>query len=253
MNDGTLILAVVCEARADFQIAAELADRSLCEHEHLKLWLEREHLAHIRIYRGRDDSEQWFLWRDMKTLARQCGIDFQGHFDHRPHAPDAVMATRAIRVVRRLLKVDAVLLIRDDDGVIERRVGFDQARQLEQHAVTVIIGLARTKRECWVLAGFEPRDDAERERLQNERSILGFDPREHADRLTAKHDAANDKRSAKRVLSALTQDDYNREAACWEETDLAILRSRGGETGLADFLAEVEERLVPLVTPTRPT
>jgi hypothetical protein len=63
--------------------------------------------------------------------------------------------------------------------------------------------------------------------------------------LTAIHD--HDKRSAKRVLKHLVHGDPDREANCWKETPLQILRSRGVQTGLREYLEEVEERLVPLL------
>jgi len=82
----------------------------------------------------------------------------------------------------------------------------------------VVLAIPHTKRECWVLAGFEPRDEPERHRLVEARRDLGFDPTTRADRLTAQKEQA--KTSAKRVLGYLTNSDAARERACWAETDL---------------------------------
>ncbi len=99
--------------------------------------------------------------------------------------------------------------------------------------------------ECWVAAGFVPRDDSERERFDALQSDLGFDPTEHADRLDARLGTA--KRSAKRVLLVLSHGDAEREAWCWRDASLAELRRRGGYSGLAAFLAEVAAKVAPLL------
>ena len=114
-----------------------------------------------------------------------------------------------------------------------------------------MIGVAHTKRECWVLAGFEPRDDEESNRLAELGNELGFDPRKKAEKLTAREPSA--KRSAKRVLNALTGGDQDREAQCWKKTDLSILERQGKNTGLADYLNDLKQRLVPLFKPGPPS
>ena len=78
--------------------------------------------------------------------------------------------------------------------------------------------------------------------------MLGFDPCSAAEQLTASEEGA--KRDAKRVLDALTGGAPEREDACLEEPPLALLRQRGAKTGLAPYLQEVEERLVPLFNPS---
>jgi hypothetical protein len=75
-----------------------------------------------------------------------------------------------------------------------------------------------------------------------------FDPRSSGEQLTASESGA--KRDAKRVLDALTSGDLDREDACLEEPTLAVLAERGATTGLASYLREVEERLVPLFDPS---
>jgi hypothetical protein len=137
-----------------------------------------------------------------------------------------------------------VILLRDADKDGRRLEGYQQARASELWPFEVIIGVADTKRECWILAGFEPRDDAERALLERERKNLGFDPRSSGQELKASEDGA--KRNAKRVLNALTGGDRDREDACLKEPSLALLKQRGATTGLARYLQEVEEQLVPL-------
>ena len=65
-------------------------------------------------------------------------------------------------------------------------------------------------------------------------------------RLTAcKNDRA--KKSPKRVLAALMANDGERQKACWLNTELHVLDERGRENGLADYLTEIRQRLVPLL------
>jgi hypothetical protein len=143
---------------------------------------------------------------------------------------------------------DAVILTRDTDKDRERRDGYVQARGAQPWPFAVVVGVAETKRECWVLAGYEPRDEAERETLAGERRDLGFDPLSAAELLTAAEEGA--KRNAKRLLAVLTGGDPVREDEGLEERPLALLRQRGESTGLAAYLDEIEEHLVPLFDPS---
>jgi hypothetical protein len=139
-------------------------------------------------------------------------------------------------------------LIRDDDRETARRQGLEQARDDSHWQDRIVIGLAHCKRECWVLAGFDPlpEDETEVALLQTEREKLGFDPRLSAEQLTAKHDA--DTRSAKRVLAALAEGDHDREALCWTEANLDVLRHRGQQSGLTDYLEQIQMIIVPRFT-----
>lgn len=156
------------------------------------------------------------------------------------------MARKALVLVRRLFpKLDGVLLVRDDDGTHQRRQGFEQARaDTGEFGRRVVIALALQARESWVLAGFDPIDQEETERLRAETEQLGFDPRRFAERLHHKEDGSV--RSAKRVLRTLTADDLEREARCWEISTLEVLRERGERSGLREFLDEVAKWFVML-------
>ncbi len=240
-----LAFAVVCEARADFKTASGLAERIIREHVN---WVDDDLLDDCPLWHGRDLAQPYLLWKEVPDLAREAGIRSHGHFDGQPAEPNAHAAQRALRYLKRkhsTRPLDGVLLIRDDDRDPGRRVGLEQARDAE-HDIRerIVIGLARCKRECWVLGGYDPADAREEEILAKVRADLGFNPCLDAHQLTAKHDP--DRRSAKRVLGVLTRDDTNREAKCWEQAPLNRLRERGEESGLADFMAEVESHLVPL-------
>jgi hypothetical protein len=241
---------VVCEADADRRAATLLSDRVL--HETIE-WISPETLSSLRRYRGLGEQDAYLKCSSVKELAHRRRVVVHGFVGGEPRKPDAAMAERALLLLATSeVPPGAVILTRDTDKERARREGYDQARGAQRWPFVVIVGVAETKRECWILAGYEPRDDAEREILSRERKELGFDPRSSAEQLTASEDGA--RRDAKRVLSALTGGDPDREDACLEEPPLALLRQRGARTGLALYLQELEERLVPWFDPSaRPT
>lgn len=238
-----LKVAVVCEAEADYLTATTLAERVLCQ---MGDWVSVV-LENCPLWWGLQQQATFLCWKDVLSLARARNVRSHGHFGDEPAAPDAHAARRVLRLLRDSYEdLDGVLLIRDDDRVTARRQGLEQAREDSLWRDRIVIGLAHCKRECWVLAGFDPVDDNEVALLESERQTLGFDPRLEAHQLTAKHD--NDKRSAKRVLAVLTKRDAGREARCWETSLLNTLRQRSGNTGLADFLTQIEQIIGPRLT-----
>ena len=252
----SLTLLVVFEAVADFQTATELADRVLIAAFD---WLEPDGVEHQRRWVGEHKGDS-LTWKRTKTLALEKGITFAGSFEGEEAEADAYAARRAIRLVRYLYPdLNGIMLVRDQDDQVTRRAGLEQARREErrqrahQAGVAIddlphplVIGLAIFERESWVIAGFDPLDDAETARLAQERQNLGFDPRHRSHELTAcKDDRA--KRSPKRVLKSLGGGNGDREQRCWQETALDMLKDRGASNGLASFLDEVRERFAPLI------
>lgn len=241
-SQGAYVLVVVCEADADLRTACGLADRILCQEVQ---WIEPESLDGYRLWRGLEDGTAYLKWSQAGNLIRQSGLKAHGHFDGRPGAPDALAARRVLLLLRGAdFTPDAVVLIRDSDGDLERLTGLDQARAEWQEPLPIVLGLAHPKREAWVLAGFEPKDETERERLSLARRSLGFDPCTHAHQLLASEAGAL--KDAKRVLADLLGRQPDREEVCWRESRLELLQERGGENGLTAYVREVRERLVPV-------
>lgn len=237
-----LSFVVVCEAKADFVTAAGLIDNVVCRSNP---WIEPEFVIQQRDYLGIEPGRPYLLWSEITERSRGVRVRHKGHFNGVPGKADALAARRALHTIKLSMKeVDAVFLIRDVDNQPERREGLEQAREESGRPSQIVIGLARPMRECWVLAGFEPLDDLETAALEELRIALKFDPREQAHRLTARKD--HETRSPKRVLSCLTRGNHDREAACWKDAKLDVLRQRGTATGLAAFIREVEERVAPL-------
>ncbi len=236
-------IAVVCEAAADQRTACELADRVLCDAID---WLNEDLLLTTRSWRGLNQSTKFMRWADTKS-SNWPGVKIpHGHFDGKPAFPDAAAARRALRLLEWEgdPSPNAVILIRDTDGDLERLTGLEQARDESTWKVPIVIGVAHTKRECWILNGFEPRDTQEHKRLEECKSALGFDPRTDSQKLTASPIDA--KKNPKQALQSLVEGDPDRERQCWMNTSLGVLRSRGVGSKLADYLKDLHSRLVPL-------
>jgi hypothetical protein len=239
----TLRFAVVYEHSHDMEIATHLADRVLCQSID---WLE-EIIDHRRTWIAHDPELLPLTWSGIKKSASRAGVRAHGHMPEGPAAPQAVATRRALEYLLKVYgELDAVLFIVDRDNKPDRLVGLRQARD-EHLAVksrpVVIVGIAIPEREAWVLAGFEPRDAEEQARLEQLRDELSFHPCEQSHRLRAGGDDTA-KFSPKRVLGILTEASIEREQRCWQETPLDVLRKRGGENGLADYLSEVQAYLV---------
>lgn len=240
-----LKIAVVCEAPADFRTATLLAERALCR---CCDWLG-DSLEYCPLWWGLEGQGTFLSWKGAAALARARKFHPHGLFGGDPAAPDAHAARKALLILRdRYAELDGVLLIRDDDRQTARRQGLEQARADSPWRDRIVVGLAHCKRECWVLAGFDPLEKAEEELLAAEQRYLGFNPCTEAHQLTAKHDPEHDKRSAKRVLGAMTRRDPDREARCLTGSLFTTLQERGKSTGLADFLAQVETVIGPRLT-----
>jgi len=247
-------LLAFCEARSDFLLTSALIDRVLREHA---TWISDVldvAPEGIRTWIGDGRGRDFFDLHQVSSYALRLLVRVpQGHFNGRPGAAGALMARTAFSIVRALNDpanadtIDGVALVWDMDGQADdRKLGLEQARAEAQKLVQfpIILGRPDRMREAWVLAGFDPQSQDERDRFDSETQQLGFHPSMAAHLLTAADELA--KRSAKRVLAVLTDGDRGREAQCWTHTALAILRERGVGSGLAAFLDEIEERLVPL-------
>jgi hypothetical protein len=185
----TYSIAVVCEAEADRRAATLLSDRVLCETIE---WVSPETLPYLRRYRGLGDQDVYLKCSRVKNIASRLRVTVHGFVDGEPRKPDAAMAERALLLLAmNEVPPGAVILTRDADKEQTRRDGYDQARGARRWPFVVIGGVAETKRECWILAGYEPRDDAEREILSRERKELGFDPLSSAEQLTASEQGPN--------------------------------------------------------------
>lgn len=247
---------MIAEADADRRQVCEMVDRKI--RDHAPDWWDEDQLSAEREYCGLIPGTPFTRWTDLKKLPGPRGALRRGGFigfparQHRRF--DYPLGRIALlSCVLATPSVDAVVLIRDmDDQPIERAASLAEARaEIPPDRLKIALALPRTKREAWVLNGFDPQNRKETEALAALRQELGFDPRTRSEDLDAMAHGA--KRDVKRVLAELTGNDRERETPCWMETAWPVLRERGEKSGLAGFLQEVKDRLVPLVTRQLPT
>jgi len=242
---------VIVEGPEDARTACDLADRVVVQNG--PHWLDPHTRDAMRTWTGLPpDADDFTQWVEIKELAQNRGVRNLGFpKSGQPGGADLAQARKAIRLhalMRKKEDAPALLLIRDTDAERHSRRDFEQARcQPEKPEwLTVVIGVAHPKREAWVLNGFDPEDESEEERLDEMRQELGCDPCTEAHTLTAS--SADASTNAKRVLGELIRSS-EREQQCWTNTDLSVLRRRGRKTGLAAYLEDVHDRLLPLFQP----
>ncbi len=242
-------IIVIVESRADAEISTKLAERVLLEKVE---WLEADTLSHLIKWSGLDLGTEHSCWKNISDIIE--------HFSHEFKFPrirsngrlktDGKAASKVLKLISFLqykLKRDikAVIFIRDLDNQPERREHLEQARSEYNGQLAILIGTADRMREAWVLNGFMPLNSEEEKILKEITIELTFDPCLEADRLRSN---SSDERDPKVVIKKLTDGDFSREQQCWEETSLEILLSRGRSTGLTDYLDEVEQRLIPIIS-----
>lgn len=237
-------IALVCESPVDRETVAILVHRVLCDSVQ---WIESDSVESFCTFRGLLASEPCLMWEHVPATAKQYGQRFPGKFKGLPREVYTAFQALVLLLLNADDRPDAVLLVRDSDRDVSRKQSLDQARQALATTAPIVIGVAHTKRECWVIAAFEATSDEEQLLLDEVRRHIGFDPRTRSHELTAKH--GDDKLSAKRVLAVLTTSSRERETFALQTILLGTLRDRGRENGLTDFLAEVSARLLPLFDP----
>lgn len=245
----SLVIAVACEADADFQAASTLIDRILVEQIE---WLEKGHLDHVRQYVGTESPYPWTRIHNVPDLAKARNLKpRKGHFQGEPGAADALLARKAILLLNSIdTQPEFLVVMRDIDNQPERQTGWLQARDEYHGRPPLILGIAIIKRENWILAGFRSRSDDEQLRLQEERQILGYDPSLYPDQPNS-HEKGS-KHCPKRVLANLVGSaGVERELDCLRDTPFAELLTRGENVGLAQFLKEIQAFMCPLLGDSR--
>lgn len=231
---------VFCEARGDAEVAQLLADRVLCDGiewvdgvvEHVRRWGGERHLA--------GDADGWFVkWTRLKDWK---GPQVHGCYGGANKGEWAQARKALVFTAIEHPEAKAVILVRDDDGK-GRRADYETARA-EVSGLAVVIAVPVPEREAWCIAAFEPADPTEGERLAAETARLSQDPRQVAHTLNPKRESHP--RSTKRVLDNLTADDRARELADLRTLPLATLVTRGEAVGLAAYIDDLRERLLPL-------
>jgi len=224
-----LRIVVFAEAVSDAQLGCELGDRVFIERG--PDWIDNSHLPDLRAWTGVDRETSFTKWTALKeTNGRVRRPRYIGHATNGPRGSDYAMAFKALTQVALITGENAssiaVVMLRDCDSVADKRSGLRQAAEESRFArYPVVVGIADKMREAWVLNGYQPQNNEETARLTKLKRELGFDPTREAERLRATQ--ANELRHPKRVLVELTDGDVGREALCWRETPLDLLRAVG--------------------------
>jgi hypothetical protein len=250
---------VIVESSADYRIATDLATRIIIEKIE---WIE-PYLSNTFRWSGLQDMAEYSCWRDINKIreeAKAQGIHLSRYLrrgnqsDNQPLKADGAAALQVLQLAALLQKnrqIAAVLLIRDLDNQPDRRLGLEQAREefnQRSSSIVTIIGTADSKREAWVLNGFDPLNDIEEATLAELRNDLGFDPVLEAHRLRSVSRQGMDRiRNVKVVIERLIGNNSARETQCWTSTALDLLRQPGIHTGLTAYLQEIEDQLVPIL------
>ena len=250
---------VIVESGADARTATKLAERVLKEKFD---WLDDDILKHCFQWTGLESGTEFSCWRDIikiiddaKSQIKYKPARFLGHNSKgEPLKADGAASIKILNLVRFLQKIrqiKAVIFIRDLDNQPERKEGIEQARSEhidKMPKLEIIIGAADPKREAWVLNGFIPSNQQEEQILEEIKNKLSFDPCIESHRLRATSEKEPERiRNVKVVVEQFTGNDMEREKLCWEETDFKHLRERGVDTGLTDYICEVEERLAAIL------
>jgi hypothetical protein len=243
---------IIVESAADFRTASTIANRLFIEQ---MPWLE-EYSTDLFTWSGLQEKTEFSCWSDIRKIREELkarGIPSPRYLKGTGKSDGATthIVLQLITQLQRHRDIRAVVFIRDSDNQPERRTRLEQAREEREEqlsATAIVIGIAHTKREAWVLNGFVALDEAEESVLAQLRQQLSFDPTTEAHRLREITRQEPDRmRNVKVVLNLLTQDDGERERHCWQHTSLNLLRERGIHTGLTAYMSEVEEQLVPLL------
>jgi hypothetical protein len=241
---------VVAEAPADALLACGLADRIFLEEG--PDWLDENVLPHCRTWSGFEPGTSLTRWTEVRALSLKHRLPrYRGHINGKPQKTDYALSRKAALLfarVRETRPLAAMVLVRDLDSQPERRDGLRQARGEADGSVMIVLATPDPKREAWVLNGFICVEKLEEDLLEAVRQELNFDPCHEAHRLRYASRTSRPERDPKRILARLTSDSHERERRCWTETPLALLRERGKDTLLEEYLDEVKKWLLPLLT-----
>lgn len=240
-------IVVIAESALDARIVTGLCDRVINECGPEWIRDNPEVLDAERCYRGIETGATFLKWSKVPTLAAQSGKRIRAFsWGKNRGMADCAATRKALALVILMSRggiPDFVILSRDTDNEVERWLSWKTVVDEGKHRFGIILAAQHPKLEAWLLNGFVPSNAAEKKRLKDLRQALGFDPTISADRLIA--EGKKGKKNAKKVLSQLTANDEVRRDCCWSQVSLDHLKSTGCQTGLAEFIEQIEITLLP--------
>ncbi|HWQ33832.1 MAG TPA: hypothetical protein VNQ79_13360 [Blastocatellia bacterium] len=249
-----LKFVLVAEGKTDERVVPHLANRVLCEEG--DDWIKDNF---------EDDPERLWKWIAIEegtayqytswVRIKQPGDSYKNglRIYRRPGDGDRMAETRkAIALCQLLRKGDppaALVLARDLDkkpdehrrAMIQAR---EEARQKALEIPPIILATPNRVIEVWMLNGFVCENESEEQRLKSLRQKNSVDPCRNGHLLSA--DAA--KESVSHLITSSEGEDRGRLEKCWAQTELEVLRKQGADSFLKEFLDEVSQYLLPLLT-----
>lgn len=241
-------IVVICESPTDKPILVGLSEKVLLENIH---WM-RGNPSALPLFGGLHPDNEYEDWKKLDVTLEKFGdAEGWGKFSNLRYTGEgkrvvayANRANKFLQMVRTYAKdADAVILFVDVDTQPERHTGFSQAREIHKQHLTICIGVADPKIECWVLSGFIAQNSQEKQRIDDFFIESTVHPIRETHKLKERQEPNG--RNAKHVFRELIGSDSDRKQLCLK-TDLEILRLNGKENGLNEFLDELKSHLVPI-------
>jgi hypothetical protein len=237
-----LEIVIAAEDESDARRIRSLIDRILVAEI---AWLAEQPeprstlLDGLRQWRGHDATSSFLDIHQIHALADARGLpNWHGHFDGRPAALDFHSAVRALWIMLGDGEPSGLIWVRDTDGETSRIQGWrDACAEAGADFPVLIGGFPHECMEAWLLVALtlDPRTPHFRKLCQQ----LGFNPLDHPELLSHK---PNVPKSAKAVCSTLGADEES-----WLDADPEDLERRGADCGLAEFIAELRDKLAPAI------
>lgn len=242
-------LALAGEDEAHHFVVTELTDRVLTTHFE---WLADIDRTHRTTWRESPEGRPWFALRRAGKAAGPHSSLPHGRFGRGESGAIARKAEAQLRSWKDMHdrgdRFDAVVIATDLDRK-DRLGGLRQAIDAHPWPFAVILAWCQPEVEAWFICGHAPRTASQREAHARQRQRLGFCPIEQPHRLLSTRD--DSEKDAKVVWAALSVDDGDARARSLQ-ADLAVLRRNGAGAGVADFLDQLGEKLVPRYRATLP-
>lgn len=251
----TMRILVVAEDHLGATLARDLCDRVVIDRGPdwvSSTWGDAAVRETQRRWSGFDPAAAYTSWVGVKKLSEQRGLPMhplgmKGY---------AAVAYRAAHMAAlQTPRPDALVMCMDTQGVSTHRADV-LAGLARAHVddLPMLLAVAHQEVEAWVLAGFLPRHNDERDALVGLTREIGLDPTAEPHRMTPGRSTAL--RDAKRCLTRLLPDGTQspRAVSCWLDTPLEALLRRAASTGMPEYVADVERALLPAITgaPARP-
>lgn len=240
----SVTVALVVEAPADARTMAVLAEKVAAD---ARAGVALEYVSLDDELRFASAEVPHLTWTSLKRVAQRQGVRLIGFRQRGSKSkPYEDAARKAVALAYLHAPSPSVLvLVVDADTQPERLDGLRAAKVERGEGVRIAVGVPIPKREAWVLNVFRPMTSAEKAAKTRHDKELKLDVCRDAHRLRG---GPGEARYAKQVLSELTSGDLERELdALREHESLDALKACGAESGLADFVAELESALGPAV------